>query len=383
MSNDDTIISYAHLGPYSDLVAAARRSHPIMPLARPGLETQRVVREALWFVPGPPEPQDVRAERAWERDGIAGELVSWSVGYGPRTQAYLLRPSGVRGNLPAVVALHDHGGFKYFGKEKIADGPDPTHPLIPPYRDHYYGGRAYASALARAGFAVLVPDVFLWGSRRFPGEIVSIGVPADGDCEQSAEEIAAYNAATTAHEHVVEKYCAVLGTTLAAIVSFEDRVAVHYLASRPDVDSERIGCVGLSGGGARSALLQATCDQICAAVIVGMMSTYDGLLDHNVSCHTWMLFPSGWSRRGDWPDLAACRAPSPLLVQYDRDDGLFSAEGMQAAHERLESHYAFTGQPENYVGQFYPGPHQFSREMQDAAFSWLAAKLKDAGKGAL
>jgi dienelactone hydrolase len=37
--------------------------------------------------------------------------VSWSVGYGPRTFAYLLRPVGPNKPLPGVVALHDHGGF--------------------------------------------------------------------------------------------------------------------------------------------------------------------------------------------------------------------------------------------------------------------------------
>ena len=361
---------YQHLGPFSNLADAARRSQAFFPLAPPGPETQRRVSEALSFAPGPAEPQDVREERAWERDGVAGAEISWSVGYGPRTHAWLLRPAGTTERLPGVVALHDHGGFKYYGKEKIADGPDGmAHALLGPFRDQCYGGRAYANALAREGYAVLVPDTFLWGSRRFPAAIV--GSP-DG---ATPDDIQAYNAACGPHENVVEKYCTLLGTTLAGVVSYEDRVAASYLANRPDVDAERLGCVGLSGGGARSALLQGTCPLIRAAVIVGMMSTYEGLLDHNVVCHTWMFFPRGWSRWGDWPDLAACRAPSPLLVQYDRDDALFSPAGMEAAHQRLAGHYQSVGSPENYQGQFYPGPHQFSLEMQRAAFDWLAHHL--------
>jgi dienelactone hydrolase len=172
----------------------------------------------------------------------------------------------------------------------------------------------------------------------------------------------------------------VLGTTFAGVISYEDRVAAAYLASRPDVIPERIGCVGLSGGGGRSALLAATCDHISAAVISGMMSTYAGLLDRHVSTHTWMLFPAGWARHGDWPDLAACRAPLPLLVQYDLDDELFSVEGMRAADERLRAHYAGVGSPDAYTGEFYPGPHKFDLEMQESAFAWLAGRLKlDAG----
>lgn len=364
--------NYKHLGPFSDLSAAANRSHPVFPLASPGPETQKLVRQTLNFAPTAEVPQEVRIERQWQRDGIAGEEISWSVGYGPRTFAWLLRPSeaGTK-KLPGMVALHDHGGFKYFGREKIAAGPDEATPLLRDFRRHYYGDRAYPNELARQGFAVLVPDTFLWGSRRFPLDVMTDEAPPEG-----ADEIAFYNECCGAHEHVVEKYCAVLGTTLAGLVSYEDRVSTAYLSGREDVDGERIGCIGLSGGGARSALLQATCEQIRAAVIVGMMSTYEGLLDHNIVSHTWMFFPGQWGRYGDWPDLAACRAPSPLLVQYDEDDGLFTPEGMKAAHARLSEHYRDVGAPENYVGQFYPGPHKFDVEMQTAAFRWLSRQLQ-------
>jgi hypothetical protein len=106
------------------------------------------------------------------------------------------------------------------------------------------------------------------------------------------------------------------------------------------------------------------------------MSTYEGLLDHNVYSHTWMFFPFGWSRYGDWADLTACRAPSPLLVQYDREDPLFVLEGMESAHRRITVHYASVGCPEGYEGQFYPGPHKFDVEMQTAAFIWLEKQFK-------
>jgi dienelactone hydrolase len=158
------------------------------------------------------------------------------------------------------------------------------------------------------------------------------------------------------------------------VVAFEDRVALNYLLSRAEVDAGNIGCIGLSGGGNRAALLNATHQAIRATVIIGLMTTYPALLDHNMS-HTWMLFPFGWSRHGDWPDIAACRAPSPLLVQYDLEDDLFTEEGMRAAHARLRGHYEKSGQPAAYVGQFYPGPHKFDLEMQSAAFGWLKEKL--------
>ena len=46
-------------------------------------------------------------------------------------------------------------------------------------------------------------------------------------------EVARYNAAAALHEHLIEKYCTLLGTTMAGVVNYEDRVAVNYLRSRP------------------------------------------------------------------------------------------------------------------------------------------------------
>ena len=146
--------------------------------------------------------------------------------------------------------------------------------------------------------------------------------------------------------------------------------------SREDVAGESVGCVGLSGGGLRSGLLQATCPRIGAAVVVGMMSTYEGLLDHNVVSHTWMLYP-GPQWPADWPEVVACRAPSPLMVQFDHDDSLFTMDGMGAADVRIGEMYEGIGQRDRYVGQFYDGPHKFDVEMQDAAFKFLAEHLGD------
>jgi dienelactone hydrolase len=371
---------YQHLGIFSDWVAAAHQQGPLYPVAAPGPQTQALIREALGFCHGDENPMEIKVENMWEKDGVSGEEISWSVGFGPRTHAYVLKPANAKGPLPGIVALHDHSDFKFYGKEKIADGPQGTLPLLHDFRKIPYGGRAYANALAREGFVVLVHDVFLWGSRRFPLDtMLEMMGSKTADLlranQTSSDEVEIYNNAAYFHEHWVSKYCAILGTNMAGVVAFEDRIALNYLLSRADVDTERVGCIGLSGGGNRAALLTATHDSIQATVIIGLMTTYPGLLDHNMS-HTWMLFPFGWSRHGDWPDIAASRAPLPLLVQYDLDDNLFTETGMRDAHTRLQNHYASVGKPDAYTGQFYPGPHKFDLEMQAVAFDWLKGKLK-------
>lgn len=379
---------YRHLGAFGDWVRKAHEQRTLRPPAPPGPGTRAKVLDTLGFCGGEETPMDPRVEDHWERDGILGEEVSWSVGYGPRTRGWVLRPAGASGPLPGVLALHGHDGVKYFGKEKIADGPGEPEPVVAGLREKMYSGRAFANELAREGFAVLAHDVFLWGSRRFPFEDMpettqrlgastrDVLAEAGDALGEIPPKIALYDAAAHHHEHLVEKYCTLLDTTLAGVVAHEDRVAANYLLSRPDVAPRHVGCVGLSGGGCRSALLQATCDYVAAAVVVGMMSTHEALLDGRVEPHTWMFFPDGWARHGDWPDLAACRAPSPLLVQYDREDHLFPMGGMLAAHERIADHYRGTGHPEAYTGQFYEGPHKFDLRMQGAAFAWLREWLE-------
>jgi dienelactone hydrolase len=371
---------FAHLGPFSDLVGVAAGFAERSGARRRGLDSL-TVRQLLGF-DHDREPTDARVEAGWSHDGVDGEEVSWWVGYGPRTRARFLRPSGATAPLPGVLALHGHDAYKFHGLEKIADGPSGMTPGLEPLRREMYEGRAFANDLARRGFAVLAPDAFLWGSRRFDVEVMPAAAsPSPEDRWIAAESVGDardmrwYNRLAARHEHVIAKYCALLGTSLAGIVAYEDRIAAHYLASRTEVRQGALGCVGLSGGGCRAALLQATSERIGAAVIVGMMTTHSALLDRHLANHTWMFVPPNLAAKGDWPDLAASRAPSPLMVQYLLDDALFPVAGMRAAHRLLTERYEQAGAAEAYIGEFYPGPHRFDMQMQDSAFSRLALWL--------
>ena len=101
----------------------------------------------------PEKPAGVVAEvtRSWVYDGLAVEEVTWRVPYGPPTQALVLKPAGAKGRLPAVLALHDHGRFKFFGKEKIAQTGLAIHPLVVQHRADAYEGLAWANELAHRG----------------------------------------------------------------------------------------------------------------------------------------------------------------------------------------------------------------------------------------
>ncbi len=248
-------MEYTHLGVYSDLADEANRQQALFPLAEPGVQTVRQARQALGFCDRPESPCRCRLTSVGSAYGLEGECLSWWVGYGPRTRAWLLKPAGTQAALPAVLALHDHGGYKFYGKEKIAEGPEPSNRAERAWFESAYGGRAWANALAQRGFLVLVHDTFLWGAGNFPLETMekslNLGFPGEVALSpgprRDMDEIAYYNFYAGHHEHMVAKYCNLLGTSLAGVVADEDRIALNYLLARPDVLPERVGCLGLSG----------------------------------------------------------------------------------------------------------------------------------------
>jgi dienelactone hydrolase len=374
------------------IAAAQRGLYPVLP----GPELRAAAREAIGVLDL--AAADVRVERTWTDGGLYGEELSWSVGFGPRTRAYLLKPRDAHGPLPGVVALHCHAGMKYAGKEKIADGPEEPSPEVRRLRNEIYGGRAFANALALRGFVVLAHDVFAWGSRRFPLETAegppgaaqrgdapgaplsdaagnAQGAPlrdAGGNAQAPLSDADRYDLLAREHEHVVAKHCAALGTSFTGVVAGEDLAAAAYLRSRPDVGA--VGCAGLSGGGLRAALLGAFDPDVRAVVVAAMASSYRDMLGGYVERHTWMLWPPGLPRLGDYPDLIAARAPEPLMVQYAMRDELFPEAGMLRADAIIAERYR--GAPESYAAVFAEVPHSFDVPMQERAFDWLAAHLK-------
>ena len=206
----------------------------------------------------------VHVDKRYTHDGLHIEELSWQLPYGPPTQAVFLKPEKARGKLPAVLALHDHGGRKYFGKRKIVRLPGRRHPLITEHQREYYGDVGWANEIARRGYAVLVHDLFLFGSRTIRYNDVP-DVLLNGLREKnpaSSREITEYNTWSSEQETVVAKSLFCAGTTWPGVFLAEDQRALDYLCSRRDVDRECVGCGGLSGGGLRTAFLAGMDDRI-------------------------------------------------------------------------------------------------------------------------
>ncbi len=323
----------------------------------------------------PPKPAGITAQttRSFVYDGLAVEEVSWRLPYGPPTSAWVLKPAGAKGRLPAVLALHDHGRFKFFGKEKIAQTGPEVHPLVAVHRADAYEGLAWANELAHRGYLVMVHDAFAFGSRKV--RLAEVLPEARGtmkdDTDDSAAGVAAYNDWAAEHEHVMAKSLFSAGTTWPGVFAVEDRVALDVLCARADVDAARVGCGGLSGGGLRTVFLAGMDDRIRATVCVGMMTTWRDYLLSKSWTHTWMCYVPLLPRDLDYPEVLGLRAPLPTLVINTRDDPFFTRTEMERADAMLGKVYASSGSPENYRGSWYPGHHQFNRAMQAEAFGWF------------
>jgi dienelactone hydrolase len=334
-------------------------------------------REALLQPDAGKTPQATLQHRI-EYDGLEIEHLQWQLPYGPPTEALFLKPAGATGPLPGVLALHDHGGNKYFGTRKITRISDNMHPAMVRHQQEYYGGKAWANDLAKRGYAVLVHDAFTFASRRMRAadlpDVIKGGLTEVSP--ESEEEIDKYNRFASGHEHLIAKSLFCAGTTWPGVFTAEDQRALDYLCGRPEVDANRVGCCGLSGGGLRTVYLTGIDERIRCSVPVGMVTTWRDYLLNKCYTHTWMIYIPGLSPDLDYPEIVGLTVPNPLLVLSNREDQLFTMPEMQRADGILKAVYQKAKAADRYRTSFYPGPHKFDRDMQAEAFEWFDHWLK-------
>ncbi|MFZ1714015.1 MAG: alpha/beta hydrolase family protein [Saprospiraceae bacterium] len=312
-------------------------------------------------------------------DGLHIEEMTWQLPYGRATEAILLKPAHQQGRLPAILAFHDHGGNKYFGTRKITRTSDAQHPLMADHQQEYYEGMAWANEIAKKGYLVLVVDAFPFASRR----VMMADVPEHlrrGLTDNNPEDptnIHAYNQWAGEHEHIMAKSLFSAGTTWPAVFFAEDRIALDILCDRKDVDVNRIGCGGLSGGGMRTIFMGGLDPRIKCAVCVGFMTTWQDLVLHKSFTHTWMTYVPLLPNELDLPEILGLRVPLPTLVLNDEQDSLFTLEEMKQADSILKEVYKKAKASDHYQCSFYPGPHKFDQKMQAEAFTWFDQWLKN------
>ena len=325
--------------------------------------------ELLHYAPAPCRPAPETVERVDCGDYVR-EKVRFNTTPDARVPAFVLVPKNAPKRAPAIVALHDHGGFYLWGKEKIIEMPN-EHPVLTDFKRQYYGGRSIATELVRQGYIVAVIDMFYWGERRMLLDDDAADW-RERPASLTPERIQTFNSRASQNEQLVGRTIYAAGFTWPGVMFWDDVRTVDYLLTRPDVDPHRVGCVGLSVGGLRSCHLAALDERIRAAVVVGWMASFPWQLKNHIrhSIGHTMVVP-GLYRHLDYPDVAALAMPTPLLVINGAKDGLFHPDGVKASFAKLNACYVKASVPGHCRTRWYDTPHEFNAEMQAEAWEWL------------
>ena len=323
----------------------------------------------LFYAPPPVAPQ-ANVVRSRDMGDYAEEYLTFQTAPDVRVPAYVLIPKKGPRPAPGVVALHSHDGLYLWGKEKVIDA-EQEHPYLTAFKQQRYGGKSIGAELARQGYVVIAIDMFYWGDRRM---LLDDDPPAyrERPLTMTEKEIQAFNQRASQNESLIGRSLFTAGTTWPGVVLWDDIRTLDYLASRREVDPNRLGCVGLSVGGYRSFLLAALDERIKAAVDVGWMTSFAAQIKQHVVNTIGLSFHvNGLFRYMDLPDMSALIAPRAIMVINGSQDRLFALDGVNAAFDKIVRCYAKAGAPDRQRCRLFNAPHEFNLEMQKEAWEWL------------
>lgn len=244
----------------------------------------------------------------------------------------LTRPTDNSRSLPAILYGHSHGGGYGIGARELLDGREYLlDPLGP--------------ALARAGYVTLCIDMPVFGER------------------------------ATVSENFAAKALLWHGQSLFGQMLSDHAAALTYLASRDDVDADRIGAFGISMGCVLSYWLAAMDTRIAAVAHLCCFADFRTMIELGAhDGHGIYLTVPGLLREADGGTIAALIAPRPQLVCIGEADTLTPPQAVAQAWAELEPAYA--GQRDRLELVSEPGVgHRETARMRHAALAFFARHL--------
>ncbi|WP_254847648.1 alpha/beta hydrolase family protein [Paenibacillus odorifer] len=276
--------------------------------------------------------------------GYTRERIEITTYEGLRMPLYLLIPDQPFSTpVSAVLAIHGHG---YGSREIVGLNPDGSDRQGDPglHKD-------FAVSLVKQGFVVAAPELLGFGDRRLEEDLTS-GEPGRNSCFRLSSALL------------------MVGKTMAGYRIYETMRALDYLQTRKEVKDERIGIMGISGGGLVAGFTAALDERIACAVVSGYANTFaDSILTRN---HCLDNYIPGILLEAEMPDLLGLIAPRGLFLESGDADYLFGPRGTKLALTQLQTIYRSA----NHIGQveadFFTGGHEIHGE---PAFAWLRKQL--------
>ena len=165
------------------------------------------------------------------------------------------------------------------------------------------------------------------------------------------------------------------GYTPAGVEALNGLRGVDYLCSRPEVDAERIGVTGRSGGGAGSWWAATLDERVKVAVpVAGITDLRDHVIEGCISGHCDCMFIVN-TYRWDYPQVAALAYPRALLLANTDQDRIFPLDGVMRTQSQVRRLYSLGGKPDAFGLAITSGGHADTQELQMPAIRWLDANL--------
>lgn len=166
------------------------------------------------------------------------------------------------------------------------------------------------------------------------------------------------------------------GYTPAGVETWNAMRALDYLQTRPEVDGNRLGVTGRSGGGVYSWWLAALDDRIKVAVpVAGMTDLQNYVVDGAIEGHCDCMFMVN-THRWDFPQVAALVAPRPLLLANSDKDVIFPLDGVERLHWKVREVYRLYGAEDRLGLLITEGPHKDTQDLRIPTFHWMNRWLK-------
>lgn len=282
----------------------------------------------------------------WEADGLRRQR--WIIDVSKHISAIFLinipldlQPGEKRA---AILCCHGHGGY---GKEVIM-GNDSTPDKRKAIADH---NQDYGRQMAQLGFITYAIDWIGFGERN------------DNQKPNFKNHNGGRDWCNLYYLHAT-----MLGMTSLSINVTHGKAATDFACSLDCVDAERLGVMGLSGGGTMT-LWMGLCDERFKAIEIICYSdlwAYFGIRDLN---YCGMQVAPGLFKLVDLPDAQGLLAPRPLLVNVGAYDTCFVIDTAMTCYRQVEKIYQAAGVPERLELDLFPGEHGWGGNKSQAFFS--------------
>jgi dienelactone hydrolase len=132
---------------------------------------------------------------------------------------------------------------------------------------------------------------------------------------------------------------------------------IDYIATRSELDQNRIGCMGISGGGTVTVFSTALEPRIRVALVSGYLNTFRDSIGSLAHCSD--NYVPGILNWAEMHDLAGLIAPRPLFVESGEKDNIFPIQASIESFNEVQKIYSVFGARDLAEQEVFPDEHAF------------------------